>query len=95
MEVVASPVKEIRKKLQLTQAQFATVAGVSKGHMSEVESGIAHLSDKIIDFLEGIFVDVNEVKKKHEAYIRFRTQKNREAAAKRNLSEKQPQERGN
>ena len=49
MRIARSPIKQIRKRLQLTQAQFAAVAGVSSGHMCEVETG--WLTDKTQDIV--------------------------------------------
>ena len=72
MRVTDSPTKRIRERLQLTQTQFAAIAGVSKGHMSEVEAGIAQLGEKIEGFLAELFIDVERVKRKHEKYIEFR-----------------------
>ena len=67
-----SPIKQIREKLQLTQAQFAAGAGVSSGHMSEVETGVAPLSDKIKEFLRELFIDVEMVEEKHNVYMEFK-----------------------
>lgn len=43
--------RQIQEEVQLTQTWFAA-ASVSKGHMSEVEAGIAALSEKIKDLPE-------------------------------------------
>ena len=67
-----SPIKQIRGRLQLTQARFAAVAGVSSGHMSEVETGVASLSDKFKEFLRELFIDVETVEEKHNVYMEFR-----------------------
>ena len=81
MRVTMSPTKQIREKLQLTQTQFAITIGVSKGHMSEVEAGIAPLSGKIKDFLEALCVNVEEIEKKHEVYMEHKRQLYRAEAA--------------
>ena len=72
MEEMKSPIKQIREQLKLTQSQFAAVTGASKGHMSEVEAGIASLGDKIKSFLEQISVDVDSVEDKHKAYMEYK-----------------------
>ena len=80
MKSIESPTKRIRQKLQLTQTQFATAAGVSKGYMSEVETGIAPLSEKIKIFLQELFVDVEAVEGKHRAYMEFKRRQYRAEA---------------
>ena len=82
-----SPTKQIRQKLQLTQTQFAAAAGVSKGHMSEVETGIAPLSEKLKRFLEELFIDVETVEDKHKAYMDFKIQQYRAEATRSAQSE--------
>ncbi len=72
MRKARSPIRQIRERLQLTQAQFAAVAGVSNGHMSEVETGVASLSDKIKEFLMDLYIDVETVVEKHNVYVEFR-----------------------
>ena len=72
MWIVTSPIKQIRERLQITQAQFAAVAGVSSGHMSEVETGVASLSDKIKEFLRELFIDVETVEEEHNVYMEFK-----------------------
>jgi len=80
MNSIESPTKRIRQKLQLTQTQFATAAGVSKGYMSEVETGIAPLSEKIKIFLQELFIDVEAVEEKHRDYMEFRRRQYRAEA---------------
>ncbi len=80
MRVTKSPTKQIREKLRLTQTQFATAAGVSKGHMSEVETGIAPLSEKIKIFLQELLIDVEAVEEKHRAYMEFKRRQYRAEA---------------
>jgi len=90
-----SPIRQIRERLRLTQAQFAAAAGVSKGHMSEVETGIAGLSEKIKEFLRELFIDVEKVEKEHNAYMDHRRQQYRAVAAERAAqAEDQHQEKG-
>jgi len=77
-----SPVKHIREQLQITQTHFASIAGVSKGYMSEVEAGIAALSEKMKEFLKELFIDVETVEKKHEFYMKCKQRQYREEAAR-------------
>jgi len=77
-----SPVKHIREQLQITQTHFASIAGVSKGYMSEVEGGIAALSKKMKEFLEELFIDVEAVEKKHEFYMKYKQRQYREEATR-------------
>ena len=81
MSIRESPTRQIRKKLQLTQTQFAAVAGVSKGYMSEVETGIAPLSEKIKDFLKELFIDVETIEKRHNSYMKYKRHQYRAEAA--------------
>lgn len=80
MKSIESPTKRIRQKLQLTQTQFATAVGVSKGYMSEVETGIAPLSEKIRIFLQELYIDVEAVEEKHRAYMELKRRQYRAEA---------------
>ena len=80
MHIEKSPMRRIREKLQLTQAQFAAAAGVSKGHMSEVESGVTALSERIKDFLEELSIDVEAVERENNLYRRYKRRQYIEAA---------------
>lgn len=82
MRVIKSPTKQIREKLQLTQTQFAAAAGVSKGHMSEVETGIAPLGEKLKRYLEELSIDVKAVEREHRAYMDFKKKQYRAQAAR-------------
>lgn len=64
----------------MTQTQFAAAAGVSKGHMSEVETGIAHLGEKLKRFLEHLSVDAEMVEKEHRSYMDHKIQQYRAQA---------------
>jgi hypothetical protein len=68
-------------RFQLTQAQFAAIVGVSTGHMSEVENGVASLSDRIKAFLNELFIDVETVEEKHNIYMILRQRQYRGEAA--------------
>ena len=95
MHTAKSPIRQMREKLQLTQTQFAAVTGVSKGHMSEVETGIAPLSEKIKEFLRELSIDVEKVEKEHNVYMEYRRQQYRAIAAERAAqAEDQHQEEG-
>ncbi len=76
MRIARSPIKQIRERLQLTQAQFAA-AGVSGGYMSEVETGVASLSDKMKEFLRELFIIVEMVEEEHNIYMEFKRQQYR------------------
>lgn len=80
MREMKSPIKQMRKRLKMTQADFAEAVGVSRGHMCEVDSGIAPLSEKIKDFLKDIFVDIEAVEKEHNAYMKYRQEQYRGTA---------------
>jgi len=70
-EAIKSPLKEIRETYGLTQAEFATLAGISSAsYVCEVEAGLHPLSDKIIAVLQKAHVNVEEVMEQHEAYMR-------------------------
>ncbi len=47
-----SPLQEWRKSKGLTQKQLANLAGVSNGHLSEIENGIAAMCDKLKKLLK-------------------------------------------
>ena len=80
MRVPRSPVKQIREKLRLSQTQFAAAVGVSKGHMSEVEAGIAPLGKKLKLFLEKLSVDVETVEEEHKDFMNCKRQQYRDEA---------------
>lgn len=73
-----SPLAVWRKKMGLTQADIAKLAGVSQAHVSEVECGITELCDSIAAFLEHIRQrgssdvarEAGEVPKKQAAFFR-------------------------
>ena len=89
MKSIESPTKRIRQKLKLTQTQFATAAGVSKGYMSEVETGMAPLSEKIKIFLQDLFIDVEAVEANHRAYMEFKRRQYRAEAVHSAQAEKE------
>ena len=82
MIVTKSPVKHIREMLHMTQTQFAAIVGVSTGHTSEVESGIAPLGDKLKGFLKELFINDDEVERKHQAYMDFKRKQYRAEASR-------------
>lgn len=82
MGVTKSPTKRIRQKLRLTQTQFAAAAGVSKGYMSEVETGIAPLGEKLKRYLEELSIDIETVEREHKAYMDFKINQYRAQAAR-------------
>lgn len=77
MNVTKSPMKEIRERFDITQTQFAAAAGISKGHMCEVETGIAQFSQGLRDFLKEMSIDVEAVEEEHKAYMESVRQKYR------------------
>ena len=88
--IARSPVKQIREKLQLTQAQFAAAAGVSGGYMSEVETGVASLSDRFKEFLRELYIDVETVEEKHNIYMEFKRRQYRGESTNADQAENEP-----
>ncbi len=54
VESQESPLKRMRKKRKVRQADLASLAGVSKGHLSEVETGIAMPNPKLSRLLAAL-----------------------------------------
>ena len=48
-EIIRHKIKEIRKKLHLTQEKFAESIGVEKSHIGQIESGIRNAGPKTIN----------------------------------------------
>ena len=94
MTTIESPIKQVRERLRFTQTEFAAAAGVSKGNMSEMESGIAQLSEKMKVFLKDLLVDVKTVEEKHKAYMDSKRQQYREEAERRARAEAHNSETG-
>ena len=62
MNKVFNKIKEIRKSLNLTQAEFATAAGVNASDVSKLENGEKKFIDiDIIQFLKKKGVDINKL----------------------------------
>lgn len=67
-----SPLKEIREAYGITQAQLASVAGISSGsYVCEIEAGLHPISEKIIAILRKAHVNVEDVIKRHDAYMDY------------------------
>lgn len=49
-----SPLRRIRKFLKITQFELANHSGVSQAYISEMESGLIPIDDKVISFLVSI-----------------------------------------
>jgi len=64
-----SPLATWRKTLGLTQPELARVAGVSQGHISQVENGHVVLGEKLRSFLEKIGGGAMRVIPDHETYM--------------------------
>lgn len=73
LESLESPLKRMRKDRKLRQADVASLAGVSKGHLSEVETGIAMPNPKLSRLLEAI--DLLEPQKDFICKTQIRTRR--------------------
>lgn len=67
-----SPLKKLRETLELSEQELATLAGVSQGHVSNVERGIADLGDKLEVFLTKIKADVTKIINCHKLFMEAR-----------------------
>lgn len=70
-----SPVKELRASLGLTQSDFAGLAGVSQGHVSQAELGNVDLSARLTNFLNSIHVNASDFIQRHREYMESVKQK--------------------
>lgn len=71
-----SPIKAIRLERNIDVKRFAACAGISAGHLSEVENGLAEIDEKLRSFLaDELGEDAAKVLAKHR---RFMTSKKRE-----------------
>lgn len=52
--ILESPLKRMRRDRKVRQSDVANLAGVSQGHLSEVETGIAMPNEKLSRLLEAI-----------------------------------------
>jgi len=56
-----SPMLEMRKKLSMSQDQFALALGICRSHVSEMERGLCCLSEKDIRALSGLHFKTDEL----------------------------------
>ena len=64
-----SPLKDLRKKLNFTQHELATLANESQVHISDVEKGFRPIDKKLIKFIESIGIDPEEVCQKQNEFV--------------------------
>lgn len=65
-----SPVKQIRQAFGLTQLELAAISGLSSSSsICEIEKGLRPISDRLSEVLRNAHVDVDQVKKQHEAFM--------------------------
>lgn len=67
---LVSPLKNLRIKLEITQACLARIAGVSQTHVSDVEIGMSELGDRLERFLDEIGKDVAASKARQKAFMK-------------------------
>lgn len=65
-----SPLKEFREHLGLTQMQLAKLAGVSQGHVSEVEGGVADPAPALVSYINERVENAEEILAEHEKFVR-------------------------
>lgn len=60
--------RQVRKKLGLTQKQLAALSGVSKPHISSIERGTFKASSRVRDLLIAAVVDEGRARKERGGY---------------------------
>ena len=68
-ETKASPLKKIRKELNLTQLELARETGLSQGYISEMEAGLVSLDKKLIEFLTKIVTKISDIEERHNKFM--------------------------
>lgn len=58
MKTIGEKIKDIRKSNRLTQQQFADSLGISRPHLSKIESNKENASDSVIKLISNLY-DVN------------------------------------
>lgn len=61
MATISEKIKTIRNEMQLTQKQLARILYVSRGHVSELETGRKHPSPKLINKIEKLYKSLPQV----------------------------------
>ena len=73
--MLESPIKTLRKKLDLTQSEFARLVGISQSHISEIECGISQIDEKIEDFIRQLSsINPEEIISEQLAFIQYHHQ---------------------
>jgi predicted transcriptional regulator len=67
-----SPLKKIRKELNLTQLELARETGLSQGYISEMEAGLVSLDKKLKDFLKNINNNLIDIEEKQNKFMEER-----------------------
>jgi len=74
--MIESPIKKLRKKLDLSQSQFARLVGVSQSHISEIECGISKIDEKVEYFLYQLSsIEPDEIIEEQLEFIEYSQQK--------------------
>jgi len=74
--MIESPIKRLRKKLDLSQSEFARLVGVSQSHISEIECGISRIDEKVENFLYQLSsINTDEIKEEQLEFIEYSQQK--------------------
>ena len=66
---IASPVRELRKKLGMSQREFALLIGKSAGYLSDLEAGMTNLADDMLRELTAIGADTDELAERHRSFM--------------------------
>ena len=65
-----SPLKAFRRRLKMTQAQLSDAAGVSQGHISDVECGHSPIDPKLKSFLQKLHQDTDDMEQRQLTYMK-------------------------
>lgn len=84
-----SPLKEFREYMGLTQMQFAKLAGVSQGHVSEVESGVADAAPALVSYIKKSVENGEGVLSKQEKFMREKSREWQADMNRRSLKSRQ------
>lgn len=64
-----SPLRSWREGFGLTQLDLAQLAGVSQGHISDIENGHTQIDGKLLDYLKEKGGEILALREKQEKYI--------------------------
>lgn len=67
-----SPLAGIRREKDLSQERLAFLAGVSQGHISDVENGYTKIKGKLSQFLDGMGYDLGKLAAEHDKFMQIR-----------------------